>query len=284
MLTTPEAASPDSGSRPPFPPRTQFDKSTPRGQLFSAGRIRSYAASSLQGQLPAPPALSLSSWLKVPESPKSTVSAAEQQRLWLRADAQQPVRRRPPLQRLPTPSSALLPQLTLSSDPGLSGRTRRPLGQRPGDPLPRLLLPEGRSLTCPGPPEEGGRLHEAPTPLNPPPPRSSARCAPAPAGRATLEVPRRSERRPSPRPGHGPLGPRRTAASGGKERVSNRFRDIRRHIGPRARTSTPRLPPGVGAGPAHGPLLEEEYVCFYLECVCAPPSRKALTKEKSFSC
>ena len=100
------------------------------------------------------------------------------------ASVQTPSSRRAAARPPPAPSPprpALLPQLTLPSDPScpvaLSARSSP--GRRPGDPLPRPRLLEGRSPTRPGPPEDGGAFMR---PAHPSPRRRlrAPRAAPQP--------------------------------------------------------------------------------------------------------
>ncbi|XP_008844682.1 uncharacterized protein LOC103744600 [Nannospalax galili] len=136
-------------------------------------------------------------------------SVAEQQRLPLLCRRPAPGARRRATQRLSPTSCALakthavlgprLVQLLWAhAKPRVSSRPCLGCGSRRADRSP------GSALRI------GGRLHAAPTPFTPPsPPGSSVCCAPAPPGRATLEVPRCSRRRQSARVQPSPPGGKR---------------------------------------------------------------------------
>ncbi|XP_035883180.1 translation initiation factor IF-2-like [Phyllostomus discolor] len=79
------------------------------------------------------------------------------------------------------------------------------------------------------------------------------RAAPQPQPGTQLWKSRGAPRgRQSPHPGPSP-GPGGTAAVWGKQESWESLRGCKEtNVGPQARIRTPRLPPGVGAGPAHG--------------------------------
>ncbi|EHB09726.1 hypothetical protein GW7_14632 [Heterocephalus glaber] len=168
-------------------------------------------------------------------------SAAEQPRLRLSSPA---AGAPPPGPFFPAPAPLL--QLTLPSDPGPPCCTWRPPNRRLED-TASAVAPGGPTapLARPGPLEVGAPSC-GPTLLTPPPLPSSARCAPGPAGRATLEVPWRSAPRGGPR-----SGPARPAASGGSESPERLQGYEEADLGLRARIRSPRLPPGWGPAPAH---------------------------------
>ena len=170
------------------------------------------------------------------------------------ADAQQPARRRPA-----TPS-------TFSPQPCSPAQTHAALGPQP---VPWRSAPEARradaqETSCLGPgswradrPPARVRLRTGAPSCGPhtshPAAASELRALrPSPSRALNFGSPAtlREAAEPAPWPQPGPRRPRRVW--GKRESRCSLRRCKERDTGPQAIISTPRLPPGLGAGPAHG--------------------------------
>lgn len=162
---------------------------------------------------------------------------------------------RPP--SAPSPlNPALLPQLTRPSDPQ-PVRPRSVPAKRRADAQETLRL--GRGSWRADRPPAPARLRTGAPSCGPHTPHPAAAAAselralcPSPSRARKFGSPAalREAAESAPRPQPGPRRPRRVC---GKQESREWLRGCKEtDVGPRARISTPRLPPGVGAGPAHG--------------------------------